>query len=177
MKHDLCTNPILASQLPDTDVSPAFIHRHMYARMQHLHMHVIYVYIPSYSTHQLLKSDLYHTASFPHLFPHLFSITCLSPLYSATPFPSPLYYFYPSPIHCYPHTFIWYECSRPPISSSIFLPISLFAHDCLPPPPSAIYHIGICSGGWVVLSCWEILMSSYGIGQTPSKVAFCYTPC
>lgn len=28
MKHDLCTNPILASQLPHTDVSPACIHRH-----------------------------------------------------------------------------------------------------------------------------------------------------
>lgn len=39
MKHDLCTNPILASQLSDTDVSPEFIHRHtVYTRMPHLHI-------------------------------------------------------------------------------------------------------------------------------------------
>lgn len=62
-----------------------------------------------------------------HLFSHLFAITFLLPLSSPKPhlpFPS---FLLPSlsPIHYYPHTFIWYSCSPPPIIPSVFLPLSL----------------------------------------------------
>lgn len=48
MKHDLCANPILVSQLPDTDVSPAFIHRHTRMPGCNTCIYVSYTYIYIY---------------------------------------------------------------------------------------------------------------------------------
>lgn len=143
MKHDLCTNPILASQLSDTDVSPEFIHRHICQDAT-----LAYCIRGAPSSHCTSPS------------PFISSSVCLyiplaAILTSATP---SFYFFYPPPIHCYPHTFIWYSCSPSSSFPLSFLPMSLS-------PPSAmqwVYHIGACGGGWVVLSCWQILMSSYG---------------
>lgn len=154
MKRDLCTNPILASQLPHTAVS-------MYPQTQkpgcNTCMYAALLVTPHFNL--VLKCDLRHTALLClHLFPHLFAIAFLSRPPSPQPhlpFSSPS----PSPIHYYPHTFIWYSCSPPPIIPSVFFTSASVV------PLSAMepaYHIDAFSGGWVVLSCRQILMSSYG---------------
>lgn len=115
MKRDLCTNPILASQLPHTAVS-------MYPQTQKPGCNTC-MYAALFVTlhfNLVLKCDLRHTALLClHLFPHLFAIAFLSRPSSPQPhlpFSSPS----PSPIHYYPYTFIWYSCSPPPIIPSVF---------------------------------------------------------
>lgn len=122
MKHDLCTNPILASQLPHTDVSPACIHRHISrdATLACVYgwlllctstncLNLIFttrlLSVFTYLLVCLLLYFLWHCSHLSHtfLFPFLFiTVTILYTLL--------------------PHNSILYSCS-PPISA--FLPLSL----------------------------------------------------
>lgn len=80
MKHDLCTNAILVSQLSNTDVSPGFIHRHICQDATHTCRSFITLYLSSSVCHYVPFATILTSATLSFTLPPY--IVTHIPLYS-----------------------------------------------------------------------------------------------
>lgn len=119
MKHDLCTNLILASQLSDTDVNPEFIHRHICqdATLAHMWCSFITLYI-SFSIYFLICLPLHSFSSYPHLNHTFFLFLLPSP---HTLLPTYLYMVFMQSSSSFPLSFLRMSPS-PPLSNAVGIP-------------------------------------------------------